>query len=69
MLAVPAIGCWQGWSCIVLPGSNVRVGRENGHTHRLKMQNKGNKICIMYTMAFSHSTKAFHAVPFKLLSY
>lgn len=69
MLAIPAIWCWQSWSCVVLPGSNVRASRENSHTHQLKKQIKGNKICIMYTMTVLNSPKAFHAVAFKLLSY
>lgn len=68
MLAIPTIGCQQGWSCIVLPGNSVRVGRENGHTHQLKKQNKGNKICFTHTLTFLRSPKEFHDVAFKLLS-
>lgn len=58
----------QGWSCIVLLGNNVRVDRENGHTHQLKKQKKGSKIYIVYTMTFLHNSKVFHAVAFNLLS-
>lgn len=51
------MGASRVGAVFVLPGSHVRVGGENGHTHQLKKQKKGNKICIMHTVTFLHSPK------------